>query len=254
MFRSDSIITDFKTNFKSNRLPCRLNQLILIQEILVPAINFGATISIFVFLLIFISKIYKDENSKKIQNLKNIPILKYILEASRISALSFFIATTPVIFILSSPMQLATLFRIPIESYPVDFNYYNRSHPLSIAKQYLLKNARLMRRNVLEKHNNKYKSVLGKTFKHKAVLMKMNPKLRGYPLLEVMPESFYANLLRDQCRHEAFNFSTNKVILNTLMKSENLTEEFKLYLLGLVLHHNIQLNKCCELLIKASNY
>ena len=82
MFRSDSIHTDFKTNFKSRRLPCRLNQLILIQEILVPAINLGATISIFIFVVIIIYKIYQDKKSKKIQNLRNrnIPIFRDILE------------------------------------------------------------------------------------------------------------------------------------------------------------------------------
>ena len=82
--------------------------------------------------------------------------------------------------------------------------------------------------------------------------MKENPKLRGdYYLLEIMPESFYADLLS---RHEAFSFATNQAILKTFLLSANLTEELRLYLLGLVLHHNIQMNKCCELLIKASSY
>ena len=208
-------------------------------------------------MVIIIYKIYQDKKSKKIQNHRNrnIPIFRYILEASRISVLSFFIAATPFLFLLSSPMERANLFRIPIERYAVDFNYYNRSHPLSIAKQDLVKDARLMRRNVLKNHNYEFTSVMAKTLKKKTILMKENPKLRGdYYLLEIMPESFYADLLRDQCRHEAFSFATNQAILKTFLLSANLTEELRLYLLGLVLHHNIQMNKCCELLIKASSY
>lgn len=257
MFRSDSIHTSYSTNFKSTRLPVRLNYLILVKEIIVPSMNLGASVSVVVLIVIIIYKIYQDKKSGKIQNYRNIPIFRYILEASRISALSFFLAATPFLFLLSSAAERAILFQIPKAQYVTDFNFYHRNDPLSIAKQARSKDVRLLRKIVMTQYNEEFHRAMAKILNQKSVLMKENPLLYGENSIlksQLVRESLYANLLRDQCRHEALNVANYQVIIKILVQSGNLSKELGLYLFGLVIHHNIQLNLCCQLLIKASSY
>lgn len=254
---SNSIHTNYATKFKGTRLPVSLNYLILVEEILVPSINLGAYVSVGVLIVTVIYNIYHDKKSGKIQNYRNIPIFKYILEASMTSTLSFFIAATPFLFLLSSASERAILFQIPKEQYITDFNFFNQNHHLTIAKRARSTDVRLLRKIVMTEYNEEFNSTMTRIMSQRSLLMSENPLLYGENSIlksQIAPESLYANLLRDQCRHEALNLANYQVIIKTLIQSRKLSKEVGLHLFGLLIHHNVQLNLCYQLLLKASNY